>query len=1080
MVASDVIERLISEISEISVFSMLSRQQIQALLDHLKIVPYSFGDLVCEEGQAADTLYLVVKGSLKQFSVAGGEERSVGQVQRGQTANLRAVLVDGINTYGMRASEDCSLIQVPAALFVETLDLDPKLRRYLERLTIERSLQTFRRLLQANDIPFPIVKDLIASLEERETAPGQVIVAQGGVPDGLYIVRSGRCRISVETSADNGQLVGYYEEGQFFGTECLLERLQSLQTVTADRETTVFWLAPDVFRMNAINAPLLLKLFNRKELLRTRQGGEATASSEKLLERWIEQGSSEAGDETHLVDSILERINELAEVADVAPELPAAPERPAPADEPSAEALPPRRTRRRKRSADRPDPELEFERQQARKKRYIHVRQRDEMDCGAACLAMISQYYGQDLGLRYFRDAAQVSKDGTSLLALAGAAEQAGFTTKGVRLSASALQKVTLPAVAHFGYHFVVLYGVDAGGVTIADPARTIERLSFEELEKRWDGILLLLEPTPRLYTHRPEKRSTYRRYLAIAKPYMGLVKDTLLASFLLSLLALSVPLFSQVVLDKVVVHQSQDLLNLIGLGMLVAVVFQMLAEASRTYLVGYVSMKLDIALSKYFYRHVLRLPMRFFANHRVGDITTRMGEVEGIRSFLTHGAVGTVLDAIMLIVYVAILVYYDWRLIFLVIGFALPLFLLVRFLTPRLQATYLHMAEQRGVASSRLVEQVSAIGIIKALAAEDIARWRWEKVFEGVAGLQFKLIKLGLVMSTAGHGLMQLGNLVILYIGAKMVLAGTLSVGQLIALVSIFGSIMQPVFRITSEWSEFQELKVRLQRLDDVFETAPESGPRRSPIRSAVLKGHVRFENVSFSYKGSSGPMVLKDLNMEVFPGQMVALVGRSGSGKSTLAQLVNRLFDPNDGRILFDGFDAREIPLALLRRHIGIVMQENTLFSGTILENIAYGDDDPDLSRVIEAATLANAHTFITKLPSGYGTQLAEGGLGLSGGQKQRIAIARALYHDPKVLIMDEATSALDAESEQAIMANFKAIVQGRTAILIAHRLNTIMNADQVFVLDEGQIVEAGTHRQLMQKHGMYYNLFSQQLNL
>ncbi len=1077
MVASDVIERLIAEISEISVFSMLSRPQIQALLDHLTIVPHAFGDEVCAEGQAADTLYLVVKGSLKQFSVAGGEERTVGEVRRGQTANLRSVLVDGINVCGLRAAEDTSLIQVPAGVFLETLDQDPMLRRYLERLTIERSLQKFRRLLQANDIPFPVVKELIASLEEQRTSAGEVIVAQGSVPDGFYIVRSGRCRISVETSADHEQRVGLYEEGQFFGTECLLERLQALQTVTADRDTTLYRLHPDIFRKNAVEAPVLLKLFQRKELMRSREGGgEATATSEQLLERWIQQGgASESGDSASLVEAVLGRMDELAEAAEAPAPLAAPEPEGAASPEPAA---PQRRARRRTRS--RPDPQLEYERQQARKKRYVHVRQRDEMDCGAACLTMIAQYHGQELSLRYFRDAAHVSREGTSLLALAGAAEQAGFTTKGVRLAASALHKVPLPAVAHFGYHFVVLYAVDAKGVTIADPAKTIEHLTFEELEQRWDGILLLLEPTPRLYAHRPEKRSTYGRYLAIVRPYMGLVRDAFLASFLLSLLALSVPLFSQVILDKVVVHQSRDLLNLIGLGMLVAVVFQMLAEASRTYLVGYVSMKLDVALSKYFYRHVLRLPMRFFANHRVGDITTRMGEVEGIRTFLTQGAVGTVLDAVMLVLYVGILAYYDWRLLLLVVGFAGPLFLLVRLLTPRLQSTYLRMAEQQGLASSRLVEQVSAIGVIKSLGAEDIARWRWEKAFEGVARMEFKLIKLGLVMTTAGHGLMQVGNLAVLYVGAQMVLAGTLSVGQLIALVSIFGSIMQPVFRITSQWSEFQELKVRLQRLDDVFDTPPESGPRRSPIRASVLKGHVRFENVSFSYQGSSGPMVLKDLSMEVFPGQLIAVVGRSGSGKTTLAQLVNRLFDPSDGRILLDGFDAKEIPLSLLRRHVGIVMQDSTLFSGSILENIAYGDDDPDLARVIEAATLANAHGFIVKLPSGYGTQLAEGGLGLSGGQKQRIAIARALYHDPRVLIMDEATSALDAESEQAIMANFKAIVQGRTALLIAHRLNTIMNADQVFVLDEGRIVEAGTHRQLMQKHGMYYNLFSQQLNL
>lgn len=841
-----------------------------------------------------------------------------------------------------------------------------------------------------------------------------------------------------------------------------------------EENTTLFSLRPVTFRRCTRKAPVLLSLFSLEAPdSQTRRVPAATPTESERLESFLDKGEAKSessgtkpqeaepsgGEEKASVEST--EIEERVEPA------------PRPRRRKQARAKRPKR-RGRKKSADRL-----FAEYRAKKKRFVHLQQHDEMDCGAACLAMISKYHGMDLGIAHFRESAYVSRDGTSLLALANAAEQAGYTTRGVRLTAEALSKVSLPAIAHFGYHFVVIYAVDSKGVTVADPAKTLHKMSFAELAKHWTGILLLLEPTPRLYSH-DTKKTNYKRYLAIAKPHMSIIRDILVASLLLSLLGLAMPVFNQLILDKVLVHQNVELLNLVILGMIIALAFQLAVEGVRTYLVDYVSMKLDLSLSTYFYRHILRLPMKFFVDHRVGDVTSRLGEVEGIRSFLTHGAVGTILDAVMLVVYIGILCYYDWRLLLLALAFTGPIIMLTRFVSPKLQAMYLNVAEQHALSTSQMVEQISAMATIKALGAEDIARWRWQKTFENTTRMSFDLQKLGIFYSTFGHAMMSLGNLTIMYLGATMVLDGKISPGQLIAIAAIFGNVVHPILSLTGQWSEIQELKVRIQRLNDVFDYPPESGPSRSAIKVQNLKGHIRIEKLSFGYKGPTGPMVLKDVDMEIFPGQMVAIVGRSGSGKTTLAQLINRLQDPLSGKIVFDGFESKEIPLHALRRHVGIVLQDNALFSGTILENIAYGDDDPDMQGVIHAATLANAHDFITRLPMGYSTKLTEGGLGLSGGQKQRIAIARSLYHDPKVLVMDEATSALDAESEQAILANFKTIVKGRTAIIIAHRLNTIMAADQVFVLDEGSILESGNHKSLMEKRGLYYSLFSQQLNL
>lgn len=1076
MLPTDPLQQAIDEIRAASLFGLLSDKQLNVLLEHLSIKQYAFGERILTQGQPANTLLIVLKGAIRQTIATEGKDMIIGRVTRGRSVNLRAVLVDKVDGFSVIADEDCEIIQVPAQPFLDVLEATPSLKRYLERLNTERSLQKFKNLLQANDVPFHVVRELIAAIQLAETYPGQIIVGQGSNPAAFFIVRSGRCRRSVGLSADEERFLGFIEEGQFFGTECLLDNLPSPHQIMADEETTLFALPPEAFRRYIIDAPMLLNLFPKDGAVTvTRRVPSATPSEPERLNAFLAQGSEALEgklDSSRLAEGVADRLDKLISLSE---------------PEEAEEAAPPQQPKRRRKApspgkrkkARKKSAQQTFSEFQSKKKRYVHLQQHDEMDCGAACLAMIAKYHGMDLGIPYFREAAYVSRDGTSLLALANAAEKAGFTTRGVRLTAEALANVTLPAVAHFGYHFVVFYAVDAKGVMVADPAKTLHRMSFEELAQKWTGILLLLEPTPRLYSHDPQKNN-YRRYAAIARPHLSIIRDILVASLLLSLLGLGMPIFNQLILDKVLVHQNLELLNLIIMGMVIATVFDLIVGAVRTYLVDFVSMKLDISLSTFFYRHVLRLPMKFFTDHRVGDITSRLGEVEGIRSFLTHGAVGTILDAIMLVVYVAILTYYDWRLLFLALAFTAPIMVLTRFVSPRLQATYLEVAEQHAIATSQMVEQISAMATIKALGAEDLARWRWQKTFEKTTRMSFSLQKLGLLYSTFGQAMMTCGNLTIMYLGARMVLEGKLSAGQLIGISSIFGQVMHPILNLTSQWNEIQELKVRLQRLNDVFDHPPETGPTRSSLKSQNLKGHIRIENLSFGYKGPTGPMVLKGLSMEIYPGQMVAIVGRSGSGKTTLAQLINRLQEPLGGKIVFDGFEAKEIPLPLLRQHVGIVLQDNALFSGSILENIAYGDDDPDLSRVVNAATLANAHEFITRLPMGYSTKLTEGGLGLSGGQKQRIAIARSLYHDPKVLLMDEATSALDAESEQAILSNFKSIIQGRTAIIIAHRLNTIMQADQVFVLDEGSIIEAGTHKSLMAKRGLYYSLFSQQLNL
>jgi ATP-binding cassette subfamily B protein len=514
---------------------------------------------------------------------------------------------------------------------------------------------------------------------------------------------------------------------------------------------------------------------------------------------------------------------------------------------------------------------------------------------------------------------------------------------------------------------------------------------------------------------------------------------------------------------------------------MVLVTLFTTLVSAVRQYLLQHTSIKIDVTLIIIFYRHLLKLPIDYFEKRKIGDFVSRFAEAEKVRELLTGTAITTLLDSVMVIVYLALMFYYNAKLA-LVLVIYVPCFALLTFgFTPYLNRKSRDMFARHADSESMLVESISGIHTIKTLGVERGMRWRWEE-------LKLKAVNVGLQMMMASVAiesmisvLYRASSMVVLYLGAWQVMEGALTVGELMAFNTLMFSVITPIGRLMGLWQQGQEARLAVERLNDVLDSEIEqSRARSSLLQLPTLGGHVKLENVSYRFGTRTDANVLTGIDLELFPGQTVAIVGRSGSGKTTLAKLLMGMYKPTEGRILVDGIDLQSIELASYRRQLGVVAQDSFLFSGTMRENIALGDPEPDFNAVVQAATLANAHDFICGMPLGYDTVVGERGANLSGGQRQRISIARALYRNPRLLILDEATSALDVESEAAIQKHLKKVLADRTAVVIAHRLSTVMDADLIVVLDRGVIVETGNHKTLLEKQGLYYYLTSQQLKL
>lgn len=709
---------------------------------------------------------------------------------------------------------------------------------------------------------------------------------------------------------------------------------------------------------------------------------------------------------------------------------------------------------------------------------YPHVRGRGILNATLACFQMLAQHlempFRRDILRRVLVE--QQNRTGGLSLQLCGAvAEMMGLRAQLVKMPANAINRIEPPALIQWNDTFAVVYETSQKEVVLGVPESGVIRRTPAEFASVWgqEGEVLLLQRTNRTQ----QQKFGLSWFWPSLMRYRKVLIAVFVASFFVQLFGLANPLMIQVIIDKVIVQNSPDTLHVLGFFLVIVAIFEAILYSLRSYLFVDTTNRIDMALGSEIIDHLVRLPLRYFERRPVGELSSRVNELENIRQFLTGTALTVVLDAVFSVIYIVVMLFYSWQLTIVAL-LTIPLFVgLTLVVAPIVRRQLRVKAERNARTQSHLVEVLSGIQTVKAQSIELKSRWKWQELYSSYVSAGFKTVLTSTTAGSANNFLNKLSALLVLWAGAYLVLEGELTLGQLIAFRIISGYVTGPLLRLAGIWQNFQETALSLERLSDIIDTPQESDEDdRNKIPMPIIKGAVTYENLSFRF-GTTGPMQLLNINLEFPPGQFIGIVGQSGSGKSTLMKLLPRLYEPQAGRILIDQYDIEKVELYSLRRQIGIVPQDSLLFEGTVQENISLTNPDASTDEIIQAAKIACAHDFIMDLPSGYNSQVGERGSNLSGGQRQRIAIARTILQNPRLLIMDEATSALDYDTERQVCQNLAEAFRDRTVFFITHRLSTIRGSDLILMMDKGAVVEQGTHDELMALQGRYYCLYQQQ---
>jgi ABC-type bacteriocin/lantibiotic exporter with double-glycine peptidase domain/CRP-like cAMP-binding protein len=1024
-------------IAGIPAFAYLPAAARALVVESFEEEHYAFGATIVREGEEADAFYLLASGSARVVKTGEhGEEIALNTLRRGDSFGEAGLLGEAPRMATVRASSPVQVLRLHRSIFGALARAHPEVRQAFEALSRGRALWNFFRIHSSfAALPGDALGGLLAGLERIEAAAGEVVVREGEPPGPMYIVEEGRLRaFRSEDGADRD--LDYLRKGDFFGERSLFRNEPRAASVQAVVDCSLLRLPVERFR----------SLLDEQPEFRAR------------LEERIREYDYDA----------------LARVPlDFADEI-------LPADAVLAEHLPARAgplvgaDDAVELTAEEPAPSR-------RLRRFPHVYQLDEADCGAACLAVVCRHFGRSVSISHIRRLVRTSTDGTTLAGITRGAEELGLEARSIRASKSRLDGLPLPAVVHWqGNHWVVLYRVDRDRVRISDPARGLRRLPRAEFLEHWSGYASVIG-YGEAFADAPESRPSLGWVKPFLRPHLRHMVYAAVLATLAAGLQLVLPILTQVVVDRVIPHRNVGLLWIV-LGAIAAVLLAMTAASLvQRYLLSWVAVRFDVATLDYLTGRLLRLPMSFFAARRTGDIERRLNGAQQVRQFFVQSGVQALTSVTQLVAALVLMFVYSWTLALVYLA-TIPAYAgLMRFSAMRLRPMYDNLEEAYGRYSSGQIDAIRGIEVVKTLAAEDALRTLMLGRFQSLADRIFRTQFLVL----AYQGALQLVTFasfgLFLLVGALEVVHGHLTLGQFVAFNALLALANAPVIGLLSLWDEFQYARILLGRLDDVLEQEPEQGADRSALRPVrTLEGRVELRGVGFRYGGPEAPPILEQLTFTAEPGETVAIVGRSGSGKTTLIKLLAGLIEPTEGAITFDGFELRTLDYRTLRRQIGFVLQESYLFDDTIAGNIAFGEETVDPQRLEWAAKAANAHEFVSRLPLGYETRVGESGMRLSGGQQQRIAIARALYNRPPVLLFDEATSALDSESERAVKQSLDDLLEGRTSFVIAHRLSTIRDADRIVVLDRGRLVEQGTHDELIARQGLYFYLAGQQLEL
>jgi subfamily B ATP-binding cassette protein HlyB/CyaB len=697
---------------------------------------------------------------------------------------------------------------------------------------------------------------------------------------------------------------------------------------------------------------------------------------------------------------------------------------------------------------------------------------------GIHCLCVVARFFKVPSHAAQLIREFSPSHDNLAEANIIRAAKHIGLKAKQTKLSANKLAECPLPALGQHldGHYFVIAKAMKEGGEFLVHDLFTgkPEVLDKHALSKIWTGQTILIAKRTGLVNAKVKFGISW--FLPAIVKYKKFLTDVIIASFFIQFLGLASPIFFQVVIDKVLVHRGLTTLDVLAIGFFVVITFEVLLTGFRTYLFSHTTNRIDVELGSSLYKHLLSLPLSYFANSRVGQTVARVKELENIRNFITGTSLTLALDVVFSLLFIAFMFFYSPLLTWIIVG-TIPCYIILSIIvTPTLRKRLEEQFQRSAENHSFLVESVSGAETIKSLAIEPQLRNQWDERLADYVTTSFKASNINNIYSQVASYINKVSSLLTLYFGALAVVTGALTVGQFIAFNMLAQRVSGPIMRLVNLWQEFQQANISLSRLGDILNLPTEPGYNPNRASLPQLEGNVTFEHVGFRYHPQASP-VLNDISLNIKAGEVIGIVGFSGSGKSTLTKLIQRLYVPESGKVKVDGIDLALVDPAWLRQQVGVVLQENFLFNRSVRDNIALADSGADIENVIAASKLAGAHEFILELSEGYDSMVGEHGSSLSGGQKQRIAIARALLTNPKILIFDEATSALDYESENIIQQNMRHITKGRTVFIIAHRLTAVRQANRILVMDKGRIAEHGSHDNLVASRGIYHKLYALQ---
>ncbi|MBP6978070.1 MAG: peptidase domain-containing ABC transporter [Bacteroidales bacterium] len=724
---------------------------------------------------------------------------------------------------------------------------------------------------------------------------------------------------------------------------------------------------------------------------------------------------------------------------------------------------------------------------------FPFYKQLDAMDCGPSCLRMIARFHGKTYSLQTLRERSYLTREGVSLLGTSDAAESIGLRTMGVRLGFDQLRdEAPLPAIVHWRQkHFIVVYKIKKDQVYCADPAIGLIRYTVGEFLQGWisslkegekQGVALLLEPTPDFYTldDEPVRKNNLKYLLSYLKPHRKYLAQVLGGILIASLLQLIFPFLTQSIVDIGINNQDLGFITLVLIAQLVLFISQTAVEFIRGWIMLHINTRVNVSLISDFLAKLMRLPIGFFDTRMMGDLMQRIGDHRRIEAFLTGSSLNIIFSTFTFLIFAIVLAVYSWMILAIFLaGSILYVVWVLLFLRKRRELDYkrfTHLSENQG----NLIQLITGMQEIKLNNCEKQKRWEWERIQARIFRVNLKGLSLNQFQQAGAGFFNQLKNIIITFIAAKAVVDGNMTLGMMVAVQYIIGQLNAPVEQLIQFIRSAQDAQISLERLGEIHQKEDEESFDHAKITILPQKREITLSSVAFQYEGPHSPFVLKDIELVIPQHKVTAIVGPSGSGKTTLIKLLLGFYGTTSGEIRVGDVNLQHLSNRIWREKCGAVMQDGFIFSDSIARNIAVGEEVGDKDRMFHAVNMANIQDYIESLPLTYNTRIGSEGIGLSQGQKQRMLIARAIYKNPDYLFFDEATNALDANNEKVIMENLQQFFRGKTVIIVAHRLSTVMNADQIIVLENGRITEKGNHRELTERKGSYFNLVRNQLEL